>query len=350
MGQILHGSAKTTHAVRAAIQRSNASIQELASCLQHRVTQLPAENLWHVERSTIGLFLFLRERPAIAELQKTELADGLVEVGPNATPFAASLLEERMECEDFIPIHRIVVRGQSPPMLRCQLSDADGLATVAEGDIADEAAEHVESIVRQVDSCSDLARDHLWLPLHQHFSSQPRRRGLALELAKETAVAFQWFFLWKPWRLSYPGWTVQLWRINALDADRQLSAGFYDVFSGDLRSLKDASTTKSLPGPVCAELETIHIGDDRSGISVRFSVRTKLRKIDRAAYPQKSFHRSHDVGPPWRYPTSTMPRRSPQFKKKPAWNELIIELLKLLGVIAPFANAPEACALPSVRP
>jgi len=29
---------------------------------------------------------------------------------------------------------------------------------------------------------------------------------------------------------------------------------------------------------------------------------------------------------------------------------LIIELLKLLGVIAPFANAPEACALPSVRP
>jgi transposase-like protein len=31
MGQILHGSAKTTHAVRAAIQRSNASIQELAS-------------------------------------------------------------------------------------------------------------------------------------------------------------------------------------------------------------------------------------------------------------------------------------------------------------------------------
>src|SRR5260221_13271776 len=31
LGQILHGSAKTTHAVRAAIQRSKASIQELAS-------------------------------------------------------------------------------------------------------------------------------------------------------------------------------------------------------------------------------------------------------------------------------------------------------------------------------
>ena len=30
MGQILHGSAKTTHAVRAAIQRSKASLQELA--------------------------------------------------------------------------------------------------------------------------------------------------------------------------------------------------------------------------------------------------------------------------------------------------------------------------------
>ena len=31
MGQILHGSAKTMHAVRAAIQRSKASIQEFAS-------------------------------------------------------------------------------------------------------------------------------------------------------------------------------------------------------------------------------------------------------------------------------------------------------------------------------
>jgi transposase-like protein len=31
VGQILHGSAKTTHAVRASIQRSKASIQELAS-------------------------------------------------------------------------------------------------------------------------------------------------------------------------------------------------------------------------------------------------------------------------------------------------------------------------------
>jgi hypothetical protein len=104
-------------------------------------------------------------------------------------------------------------------------------------------AEHVESIVRQVDSCGDLARDHLWLILHEHFSGQTRRRGLALELAKETAVAFQWLFLWKSWRLS---------------------VGFYDVFSGDLRSLKDASTTKSLRGPVCAELETIDIGDDCS--------------------------------------------------------------------------------------
>jgi hypothetical protein len=90
---------------------------------------------------------------------------------------------------------------------------------------------------------------------------------------------------------------VQLRRINALDADRYLSVGLYDVFSGDLRSLKDASATKSSKGPVCAELETIHIGDDGSGVSVRFTVRPKLRKIDSAAYPQKSFHRSHDVGP-----------------------------------------------------
>ena len=115
-------------------------------------------------------------------------------------------------------------------MLGRQLSDADRLAAVAEGDITDDAAEHIESIVREVDSCSDLARDHLWLTLHEHFCGQTRRRGLALELAKETAVAFQWFFLWKPWRLSYPGRTVQLWRINALDADRYLSVSLYDVF------------------------------------------------------------------------------------------------------------------------
>ncbi len=30
MGQVLHGSAKTTHAIRAAIQRSQASVKELS--------------------------------------------------------------------------------------------------------------------------------------------------------------------------------------------------------------------------------------------------------------------------------------------------------------------------------
>jgi len=30
MGQILHGSAKTTHAIRAAIQRSQASVKDLS--------------------------------------------------------------------------------------------------------------------------------------------------------------------------------------------------------------------------------------------------------------------------------------------------------------------------------
>jgi hypothetical protein len=29
-------------------------------------------------------------------------------------------------------------------------------------------------------------------------------------------------------------------------------------------------------------------------------------------------------------------RFAAQFKKKPGWNELVIELLKLLGIIAPF--------------
>src|SRR5262245_34904114 len=155
-----------------------------------------------------------------------------------------------MECENLIGIHRVVVRGQSPPMLSCQLSNADGLAAVAEKDIANEAAEHVESIVRQVDACNHLARDHFWLTLREHLSGQTRCRGLALQLAEQTTVALQWFFLRKTRRLSYPGRTVQLWRINALDADRYLSIGFYDDFSGDLRALKNACTTKSLEGAI----------------------------------------------------------------------------------------------------
>jgi hypothetical protein len=38
--------------------------------LEDRVTQLPAENLWGRERSSIGLLLFLVERAAIPEFQK----------------------------------------------------------------------------------------------------------------------------------------------------------------------------------------------------------------------------------------------------------------------------------------
>jgi hypothetical protein len=41
-----------------------------------------------------GLLLFLVECAAIPEFQKIQLADDLVEVGPNAASFAASLLEE----------------------------------------------------------------------------------------------------------------------------------------------------------------------------------------------------------------------------------------------------------------
>ena len=40
MGQLLHGSAKTAHAVQSAIQRSKASIQELASRYGLGPTQL----------------------------------------------------------------------------------------------------------------------------------------------------------------------------------------------------------------------------------------------------------------------------------------------------------------------
>src|SRR5215831_18339808 len=110
-----------------------------------------------------------------------------------------------MECENLIGIHRVVVRGQSPPMLSCQLSNPDGLAAVAEKDIANEAAEHVESIVRQVDSRNHLARDHLWPTLREHLSGQTRCRGLALQLAEQTAVALQWFFFGKPGGFRTPG-------------------------------------------------------------------------------------------------------------------------------------------------
>jgi hypothetical protein len=44
MGQILHGSAKTTHAVRAAIQRSKASIQELAGRWRRKSETLSRRN------------------------------------------------------------------------------------------------------------------------------------------------------------------------------------------------------------------------------------------------------------------------------------------------------------------
>jgi hypothetical protein len=71
MGQILHSSAKTTHAVRAAIQRSKASIQELASrydlngnsvCLRNATAR--ASSLGAEYRSMIAFMrrLYLRAR------------------------------------------------------------------------------------------------------------------------------------------------------------------------------------------------------------------------------------------------------------------------------------------------
>jgi len=49
MGQILHGSAKTTHVVRAAIQRSKATTKELAEQYDINKRRLPSgagETLW----------------------------------------------------------------------------------------------------------------------------------------------------------------------------------------------------------------------------------------------------------------------------------------------------------------
>src|SRR5262249_25839499 len=148
---------------------------------------------------------FLGERPAIAELQKVQLADDSVEAGPNAAPFAASLLEERMECENFIRIHRVVVRGQSPAMLGCQLSNADDLAAVAEGDIADEATEYVESLFRQFNWCVALARNHFWLTFHEHSSGQPRRRGPPWSWRKKPPLPFNGFFFGNPGGFRTPG-------------------------------------------------------------------------------------------------------------------------------------------------
>lgn len=42
MGQVLHSSAKTTHAVRAAIQRSQASLEELAATYGINPKPLPS--------------------------------------------------------------------------------------------------------------------------------------------------------------------------------------------------------------------------------------------------------------------------------------------------------------------
>src|SRR5262249_15541885 len=157
----------------------------------HRVTQLPAENLWHRERSSVGLLLFLVERAAIPEFQEIQLANDLVEVGPNATPFGASLLEERMECEDFIGIHRVVVRGQTHPMLSSNMPYAEGFATVAKKDTAKGAANNAETVVGEVVACNPPQGSALGRPFGNPPPGKPRRRGLALQLAEQTAVALQ---------------------------------------------------------------------------------------------------------------------------------------------------------------
>src|SRR6266568_5162619 len=86
---------------------------------------------------------------------------------------------------------------------------------------------------------------------------------------------------------------MQLWSIDTLNTDRHLPASLNDVFSGELRIVEDTGAAERLRGRVRAELETIRVYDHVGGVSVGCAIRPELREIDCAAYPQKSFHRTH---------------------------------------------------------
>jgi hypothetical protein len=59
MGQILHGSATTTHAIRAAIERSKAPLKELAA--RYRLNQKTVAN-WRKRAFVYNATMVLKER------------------------------------------------------------------------------------------------------------------------------------------------------------------------------------------------------------------------------------------------------------------------------------------------
>ena len=66
MGQILHGCATTTHTVRAAIQRSQASAAELSQTLEpgiHAVVALPSASDWADGHAAVRIHLLAVQVP-----------------------------------------------------------------------------------------------------------------------------------------------------------------------------------------------------------------------------------------------------------------------------------------------
>src|SRR5713226_3761660 len=179
------------------------------------------------------------------------------------------------------------------------MRDADGLAADIERDIANEAAEHVESVVRDVDSGCDLTRDHFRLRFRTHVASQARRRRLALQLAEFPAIALQsrrFFLFLRPGRRFVHTWrTMQLGRVDSLDADRHRPPALDGVLLSELRPLEDAGAAKRLRGRVWAEFESVLVNDHGRGVRVGGAIGPKLREINRAADPQKSLHVSHKL-------------------------------------------------------
>src|SRR5262249_57717284 len=116
-------------------------------------------------------------------------------------------------------------------MLGRQVTDADYLATYAKRNIANQTAEHVERVVRNIDAGCDLAWHDVRLPFHVDFTCQARCRRFALQLAEFAAISFQWLILRKALGFSNAWRTMQLCRIDTLNTNGHLAARLDDVLS-----------------------------------------------------------------------------------------------------------------------
>src|SRR6266852_1647588 len=173
------------------------------------------------------------------------------------------------------------------------------LAADPEGDVANEAAEHVESVVRDIDSCRDLARDHVWLRFRTYIASQTRGRGFPLELAEFAAITLQsrrFFLLLRPGRRFVHTWrTMQLGGVDTLDANRHLPSAFYNILLCELRALEDTGTAKRLRRSIWTEFESVRVSNHRRCVGVGGAIGPELREISCTADPQKSLHFAHKL-------------------------------------------------------